>query len=1329
MHLTLTTLGSLQAATTDAEGNTRTLGRGKPVAMLAYLACIPGLKASREHLAALLWGDVETDAARQNLRQTVWYLKKKLGEGLFEVSNEMLALVLPFSCDRDLFLQAAQRADFATAVQRHTGAFIPDFAAPGASEFEQWCELERRRLTVTFLRCADALARQWLSEGKFRDAQELARRARDVDPMDQATWRLLLETLIAGSDGLGATSEAEHFEAFLAREESEPEAATITALRAARHSPAARTPGETGPSASIAAELVGREAEFSHILAAWEQARGGTPRVVAISAAAGLGKSRLLRDVQARLRASRARCVLMRANPGDRHLSGGFAAVVASGLAELPGAAAISTASAGVLVSLAPALSSVYASATPDTSEGEEAVRRRALALVDLMHAVSDEHPAAILLDDLHWADEHSARVLAAALSRLEHAGLLVVLTKRPVADPRALFTSFEQLALPPLDLAAVTSFVSQVAELPAAPWADVLPQQLLLATGGSPLLLVETLHDALEQGKLSVSEFGAWQCDDPRRVTDSLREGSAVQQRAMRLAPAARRVLLALALVGRPIELDEALEMVGDEADGVREHVETLERGGFVLRHGTQLQVAHDEIADAVAQATPQVEQRAMHSVIARAMLVRATDEIALRRVVEHASAAGDQALVRLVWQRFLVSRRRAGDRRATRRVAADLLGRAADQRAVVDLMRSTPWRLRQRARWLAAAGLMATVTLAATAAWRRTPVPLTSDFTVWTVDSTTGGGQLVGVRLPRDFRWDDNAPIEAKALDASQFPSSTGGVKGRWERSPNAKEWWAGFVDPVLGDEFIFIDSLGRRHLPMANAGDDGVGNLSPDGRQFAGLTARFDTITDHMHIVTGDLRGGTLRRLTFTQESDRIPSWRPDGTQLAFQRMYYTVKRSDQLCLVDVDGTHERCLRDVLHHQESIIGWMDERRLLVASSTGTLTAVDASTGLRSPIGRVSMRVTAINGSVGVGECVFSEGATPSVCLFPTSDPAAARPVRFRGAPLRGAIRHVAPTYDRRWIDTLRLEVRPAGYALGISHPLLAHGSRANGAPAWLHDLRWLSRDTAIATVDSTGRLRPRRVGTVWIVVSAGGWRTDSAHVRIVAAASRPVLAERWTADWESRWQPFGVPAGIVVPTPHGPALLPNGDGSYGSGAYLRKAFPASNGAGIEAEVSLLVTASQWQTLIVEITDARRLEFMSHWDHRTGDLASGGANCAITIPGAEGASFRDHFVLLGKSFSSMFRATPTLLNGSWHRIRLQYLPDGRCALALDAKPLATTAMSAPADSLILVISGNDRFGGRLLVGPLDIWSGVRRDIDWSALDADSMPASPRRP
>ena len=1330
MRLTLRTLGALEASTTDAAGTTRSLVRGKPVAMLAYLACIPGHRASREHLATLLWGDVESEAARQNLRQTIWYLKKKLGEGLLDVSGEVLTLTAAFTCDRDDFLQAAQGADFAAAVGRHRGPFIPDFAAPGASEFEQWCELERRRILVTFLRCADTLARQWLGEGKFRDAQDLARQARDVDPMDQGTWRLLLESLLAGSDGLGAASEAEHFAAFLAREEQEPETASLAAIRHARRTPAPAPTmfGETGPAASIAAELVGREAEFSHVLSAWEHARGGTPRVLVVSAAAGLGKSRLLRDVQARLRASRSRCLLVRANPGDRHLSGGFLAELVSQLASLPGAAAVSTGTAGVLVSLAPALASMYASAAPDQSVGEEALRRRALAVVDLAHAISDEHAVALLLDDLHWADDHSARVIAGALTRLEHARLLVVMTKRPAADPRALFATFERLDLSSLDLAAVTAFVSHVAQLPAAPWAELLPQQMLLATGGSPLLLVETLHHALEQGWLSCSAQGEWRCDDPSRITASLRGGSAVRQRVARLTTGARRALLVFAVVGRPIEVEEALAMAQTDSRSIAEELEALEHGGFVSRSGSVLVVAHDEIADAAIESAAEDERRAVHADVARHLLKRSSEEQTLRRAAEHAMAAGDADLLQQAWRPFLVLRRQGGDRRGTWTMAADLLSADTHAPAVQALVRATPWWQRRRARWLVAAVPLVVMASTVVIALQHRPVrPLTADFAVWTVDSATGKGQLVGVRINHDDPWEAGAPLEAVVLDTSDFPRIPAAVIGALIRAPDGTTWWGNAKFNDMGDEGLVLGAQGTVHSPPTWRGDDGIGSFSPDSRHVAAVTARYDTITDHLQLVRSTPDGGSLTRLTHTSEYDRVGMWRPDGTQIATQRHYYVAKSLDRACIVDVDGLHERCMDVDVGSDFSLGGWLDERRFFIVATTGEMYTLDVENRHVEPIRGILGAVVTASGDFRLCLCRVANEEESSYYLLPASDPSAARPVLFRGRPLRGAMRYVASTYpEREWLDTLHLRLPAGGLSVDNVHRLRAEGRRANGAPAWLHDLRWTARDTMVATIDSTGRLRPKRLGDTWIVVSAGGWRVDSALARITPPASRAVLNERWDADWRRRWRVFGLPPAIIVQSNHGPALLPNGDGSYPSGAYMPAAFASGDGAGFEVELSLPITRTQWQTLSIELLAGRALTVLRGWDHRTGaGPAFDGGLCAMGVPGDEGAVGLDFLTLNNGQRNVRIAAPPTLYDGSWHRFRLQALPDGRCALAIDGRPVAIVMArwASMPPTAFPYIAGHDRFGGRLVVGRFEAWSGVRGGVDWTVLD-EKQPA-----
>ncbi|MBW7934103.1 MAG: AAA family ATPase, partial [Gemmatimonadaceae bacterium] len=1020
-----------------------------------------------------------------------------------------------------------------------------------------------------------------------------------------------------------------------------------------------------------------------------------------------------------------------RANPGDRHLSGGFAAAVAAHLAEFPGAAAVSTGSAGVLVSLAPTLASLYPSAAPDASDGEDAVRRRALALADLLHAVSDEHPVAVLLDDLHWADEHSVRVIAAALSRLEHARLLVVLTRRPVADPQALLGAFEQLALPPLDLAAVNAFVTQVAELPATAWADVLPQQLLLATGGSPLLLVETLHDALEQGWLSVSDAGVWECDDPLRVTNSLREGSALEQRTMRLPACAQHTLLVLALVGRPIETEDASAMAGGDAVDVREHLETLERSGFVIRHGSQLLVAHDEIADAVIAASPVALREQTHAAIARAFLQRSQDETALRRAAEHATLSRDAELLRNAWRRFLASRRRQGDRRSTRRVAADFLRAASEQQAVVDLVAATPWLRRQRVRWVTAAVAVLAVAGTALSVAARRPKKLTHDFAVWVTDSVKGTRQLVGVRIDPDAPWRAGEPLVATVLDSTDFPRYPNGVVSALRRLPGGLGWRAHAVLRDGGDEVLRVDSLGNVTRLLSGPGDDAVSAASPDGRFLVGITSRYDTLTDHGQLVIVDVASGTVRRLTNSIESDYNPEWRPDGTQIAFLRRFFSRTSDDAVCVVDFDGADEQCTVATLTLTGGVFGWIDNRTLLAAHGDGSLARLDVVTGKTERIPDLLGQIISLDGDLRLCLCRTPGGDESSLYVFPAKDPSAARPLLFENRPLRGAQAYIGSLFtERSWLDTLRL-VRPTG-ALSVehTHQLRAEGRRSDGAPAQLHNLRWTSRSPMVATVDSFGVLRPRRIGKVWVVVSAGGWRTDSALIEISTATSHVVVREGWDSNWLKRWTPFGDPRPKIMQTARGPSLLPNGDGSYQSGVYSSVVIPSASGAGLEAWLSMPVTRLQWQSLSLALGRAPTLATLRRWDHTSGDgVPAFFAVCTFSFPGDEGGRARNLAGLGSRQTNLAISVDTSLYNGDWHRIRLQLLPDGRCAGAIDGRPLAVTQGNdpPPADGVFLHLVGHSAFNGRLVIGPLEAWSGVRGGVDWTKLDTEAAQ-KPRR-
>src|SRR5437868_3635540 len=109
-RLTLVTLGRAElrlAREGDEPG--AVLDAGKPLALVAFLAASPNRSATREHLLDLLWADLEPDGARHTLRQTLWYLRRTLGDTWLTAAGDRITLGAMVECDRDAFLAAVER--------------------------------------------------------------------------------------------------------------------------------------------------------------------------------------------------------------------------------------------------------------------------------------------------------------------------------------------------------------------------------------------------------------------------------------------------------------------------------------------------------------------------------------------------------------------------------------------------------------------------------------------------------------------------------------------------------------------------------------------------------------------------------------------------------------------------------------------------------------------------------------------------------------------------------------------------------------------------------------------------------------------------------------------------------------------------------------------------------------------------------------------------------------------------------------------------------------------------------------------------------------------
>jgi len=88
---------------------------GKQLGLVAYLACAPGRRASREHLIDMFWGNQGRDVLRDLIRQ----VKQKIGDECFgQPGADPVALVAAVDCDRDVFMAAHERRDHEAARAR-----------------------------------------------------------------------------------------------------------------------------------------------------------------------------------------------------------------------------------------------------------------------------------------------------------------------------------------------------------------------------------------------------------------------------------------------------------------------------------------------------------------------------------------------------------------------------------------------------------------------------------------------------------------------------------------------------------------------------------------------------------------------------------------------------------------------------------------------------------------------------------------------------------------------------------------------------------------------------------------------------------------------------------------------------------------------------------------------------------------------------------------------------------------------------------------------------------------------------------------------------------
>lgn len=675
--LRLVTLGeTLLLREIDGEASEELLRSGKVIALLIYLACQEGRPVAREALADLLWGDEAPENARASLRQALYALRRLLGEAALPADRQRVALASgTLAMDREAFVAGARTGDLARMLEVYGGPFCARLDVGSARHFAEWMDEERQRLRELLLEQGHRALPEMLREESLARALVLARQLHAVEPADVPTLAILTDALIAG----GAIDEARErvtsaIAVLRAAGDPIPDLLRIRAQRLARQD--AAPPPRRGTLDALGHELLGREPIAQQLLVEAERARLGDPRRILLTGSVGIGKTRLLDEVEARLRLRGARVVRVRLLPAMREVPYAALADITRALVQLPGSLGIAESAARELVTLLPELAARFPSAAPQGAGGEDRRRYLREALTELLAAVADERLVVVMIDDLTGADDFSRQVLA-GVTRVAGVHLLEVYSSRPGLGLDAIAAD-RSLMLQPLGLEELRALLEGVAPLPDAPWVASLLSALMERSRGIPQVALQLIRAAVDGGHLLPS-VEAWQSDDVDRLLIEVNRGTWLHEGIEALSPLPLRLLTLLARWQLPLD-ERDLEAV---VRAMQDHVTDAEVGaalrrletlGLVTSRDTFWSIAHASVTDALATRAMPGESRASLDYLLRHWSDPARLDI---ERLEHLAR-----LIGAAMERSLIRRLARAAARAPRIRALDLRGRRLAQR-----------------------------------------------------------------------------------------------------------------------------------------------------------------------------------------------------------------------------------------------------------------------------------------------------------------------------------------------------------------------------------------------------------------------------------------------------------------------------------------------------------------------------------------------------------------------------------------------------------------------------------------------------------------------
>jgi DNA-binding SARP family transcriptional activator len=538
---------------------------------------------SRERCMAVFWADEPPETARQSLRTALYQIKVACGPVIL-TDQQTLRLDAGVSVDTRQLLHTHAGDVLLDALQQQpAGVFCAELDTAGIDALQSWVDSERTRWQR---RLADVLLQhsQWLVQnGRLLSAVQSITAALSYEPLREEASQYAMQLHMRANDRAAAIACYQTLFHALDDQLGVPPLAATTALYHDIVTDRFRAIDDTPRNLASEEPFIGRQAELTllHGLA-WDG------RVVAVSGAPGIGKTRLTQEY---LRRSNAVIVHAVAYAGDDVLPYHVLGRAMRALFHAPRwhglrtHAVLPTVWQSELRRLWPELPGLDPEPLP--FDGADSRLPEAIAL--LLQHIAQHQRIAVFIDDAQWIDDASARVFVALHRRSLVGNWLTIMTLRPGVTPipithllldaerRGLFTR--------VSLDALSTYES--AQL-ARTYNPAIADDAVSRTEGNPFMLVA---------------FARSDTSTPATLPEAIR--ALIASRLAVLRSDARRLVEAAAVAGREFDYRLCAQIAHLDEHTATEACDELVRHGIVrLLHGTQARFDHPLTVESILAA-----------------------------------------------------------------------------------------------------------------------------------------------------------------------------------------------------------------------------------------------------------------------------------------------------------------------------------------------------------------------------------------------------------------------------------------------------------------------------------------------------------------------------------------------------------------------------------------------------------------------------------------------------------------------------------------------------------------------------------------------------